>query len=39
VIGGPLTDFLGELLLLDDNGRVRVLLEIMPGDNLDENLA
>lgn len=31
VIGGPMTDFIGELLSLDDNGRVRVLLEIMSG--------
>lgn len=28
---GPMTDFIGELLNLDDNGRVRVLLDIMSG--------
>jgi transcription elongation factor/antiterminator RfaH len=31
VVTGPMTDFMGELLSLDDNGRVRVLLEIMSG--------
>lgn len=28
---GPMTDLIGELLSLDDNGRVRVLLDIMSG--------
>jgi transcriptional antiterminator RfaH len=31
VTAGPFADFVGELEYLDDNGRVRVLLEIMGG--------
>ena len=31
VTAGPFADFVGELEQLDDNGRVRVLLEIMGG--------
>jgi transcription elongation factor/antiterminator RfaH len=31
IVAGPMTDLIGELLSLDDNGRVRVLLEIMSG--------
>ena len=31
VTAGPFADFVGELEHLDDNGRVRVLLEIMGG--------
>ena len=31
IVSGPMTDLIGELLSLDDNGRVRVLLEIMSG--------
>jgi transcription elongation factor/antiterminator RfaH len=31
VTAGPFADFVGELECLDDNGRVRVLLEIMGG--------
>lgn len=31
IVNGPMTDFIGDLLSLDDNGRVRVLLEIMSG--------
>jgi transcription elongation factor/antiterminator RfaH len=31
IVSGPMTDLIGELLSLDDNGRVRVLLDIMSG--------
>jgi transcription elongation factor/antiterminator RfaH len=31
IITGPMTDLIGDLLSLDDSGRVRVLLEIMRG--------
>jgi transcriptional antiterminator RfaH len=31
VTAGPFADFVGELEHLDDNGRVRVLLEVMGG--------
>jgi transcription elongation factor/antiterminator RfaH len=31
VISGPMANIIGELISLDDNGRVRVLMEIMSG--------
>ena len=31
IVSGPMNDLIGELLTLDDSGRVRVLLEIMSG--------
>lgn len=34
ILSGPMADLLGELVSLDDNGRVRVLLEIMNGKTI-----
>jgi len=31
IVSGPMNELIGELLTLDDSGRVRVLLEIMSG--------
>lgn len=31
ILSGPFADLVGELLRMDDNGRIRVLLEIMNG--------
>lgn len=31
IVSGPMAELVGELLSLDDNGRVRVLLDIMSG--------